>query len=345
MPVTMHYAELTAPGEVRMSVAEVPDPGPGELLVEVRAALTCGTDLKAFRRGHPMIPMPGPMGHEFSGVVAARGAGVRRFGVGDEVMSVHTAPCLTCRYCDRKLHHLCEDIMQTKVMGAFGQYVLLPAHIVRQNVYKKPRHLSFAEAALLEPLACVVHGVEPLGALRDATVLVIGAGPIGLLHVMLLEARGASVVAADPNRERLITAKEAGAEMTVLPDQIAHALEKATAGLGFDVVIECTGRPEVWEQSVSYLRRGGTAVLFGGCPSGTRACFETHRLHYDELTVRGDFHFTPADVKKAYTILTKGQIRTDIMISGEFPLDRLPEAFALLSEGKGIKYALIPPKV
>jgi L-iditol 2-dehydrogenase len=345
MPVTMHYAELAAPGEVRMSVAEVPDPGPGELLIEVRAALTCGTDLKAFRRGHPMIPMPGPMGHEFSGVVAARGAGVRRFRAGDEIMSVHTAPCLTCRYCDRKLHHLCEDIMQTKVMGAFGQYVLLPAHIVRQNVYKKPRHLSFAEAALLEPLACVVHGVEPLGNLRDVTVLVIGAGPIGLLHVMLLEARGASVVAADQSRERLITAKEAGAEMTVLPDQIALALDKATAGLGFDVVIECTGRPEVWEQSVSYLRRGGTAVLFGGCPSGTRACFETHRLHYDEITVRGDFHFTPADVKKAYTILTKGQIRTDIMISGEFPLDRLAEAFALLSEGTGIKYALIPPKV
>lgn len=332
---------LIEPGRVELHESPIPEPAEGELLIKVRAALTCGTDLKAYLRGHPVIPMPGPFGHEFSGIVAARGGGVRRFREGDGVMSVHTAPCLACAYCRKGAYNLCENIMSTKVMGAFGEYVLLPRHIVSQNVYIKPHEIDFEEAALLEPLSCVVHGVEPLRIRRGSTALVIGAGPIGLMHVMLLGDRGAVTATVDINHERLLTAKALGAA-TFAPEETGKAMEELTGGMGFDYVFECTGRPEVWESSVYSLRRGGTLVLFGGCPSGTKVIYDTHRLHYDEITLKGDFHFTPSDVNKAFELLAGGGLMTSALISGRFGLKEIQSAFEALKAGSGIKYAIIP---
>lgn len=333
---------LSGPGRIELAEAEVPTPGRGELLIKVKAALTCGTDLKAFLRGHPAIPMPGPFGHEFSGTVAARGAGVRRFKVGDDVMAVHSAPCLACRYCKRGLHNLCENIMRTKVLGAFAEYILLPAHVVKQNVYPKPRSLRFEEAALLEPLSCVVRGIRPLDIKKGNTALVIGSGPIGLMHAMLLKSRGAKVAVCDPRQGRLNVAKAVGADLACKPGAIARAIRKMTGGTGFDYVLECTGRPEVWEEGVNYLRRGGTLTLFGGSPKGTSVTYDTYRLHYDEITVKGVFHFTPADVKSAYAILKGRKLRTGRLISGSYPLKRTASAFKRLEKGRGIKYAIIP---
>jgi L-iditol 2-dehydrogenase len=340
----MLQSRLLAPGDVRLAEVPVPEPSAGELLIAVKAALTCGTDLKAFRRGHSLIPMPGPFGHEFSGVVARRGKGVRGFREGQAVMAVHSAPCLTCRYCKRKLFNLCESIMETKVLGAFAEYVLLPAHVVRQNVFPKPRRLDFAEAALLEPLSCVVHAVEPLGVKAGQTAFVIGAGPIGLLHLLLLKRRRARVAVAEPVPPRLRQAKKMGADAALgTPEKARKLLSRLTpGGMGFDYVFECTGRPEVWEKAVGYLRRGGTLVLFGGCPPGSRVAYDTHRLHYDEITLKGDFHYTPADVRTAYGMLAGGKLRgAGELISGSFPLTRLPRALDLLSRGKGIKYAIL----
>lgn len=338
----MRAAILEEPGVITIRDIPTPEPGPGELLIKVEAALTCGTDLKAFRRGHPMIAMPGPFGHEFSGTVAARGRGVRRWREGDAVMAVHSAPCRTCFYCRKGLHNLCENVMGTKVMGAFAQYVLLPQHIVAQNVYAKPAGLGFAEAALLEPLACVVHGVAPLSIRPGDTALVIGCGPIGLLHVMLLVARGARVLVSDPHAQRLKMARQAGAEATSSPKSISRNVKRFTGGYGVDFVFECTGRPEVWEASVEYVRRGGTVTLFGGCPSGTRVSFDTHRLHYDEITLRGDFHFSPADVREAHRLLCEGRVDGARMLSGEFALREVHKALALLSKGQGLKYIITP---
>lgn len=360
---TMRAAILARPGVV-LPEERVPIPRPtnGELLVRVRAALTCGTDLKAIRRGHPMIPMPGPFGHEFAGVVAAAGRGVRGFREGDEVMSVHSAPCLRCAYCKKGLHHLCINIMDTKALGAFAEYIIIPAHVVKQNTFIKPKRLPFEHAALLEPLACVVHGVQtgnpardkkgkPPRGLKGSTSLVIGAGPIGLMHVMLLSAMGAEVTITDHHASRLAIAKKLGAALTVRlvrddnegnARRMKRAIKSATAGLGFEHVHECTGRPEVWERSIDYTRRGGTVTLFGGCPSGTRACFDTHRLHYDEITLRGDFHFTPADVRVAYEMLAGGLKGAELFISGSYPLGKIMDAFGLLMQGKGIKYAVKP---
>ena len=366
---------LVQPGRIEISEIKTPEPSYGEILVKIKAALTCGTDLKAFLRGHPLIPMPGVFGHEFSGVVAKTGKGVRRFKEGDAVMAVHTAPCLKCIFCRKRLYNLCEEIMHTKVLGAFAEYILLPSHVVRQNVFRKPKNLSFEEGAFLEPLSCVVHSVEPLGIKKGDSALIIGAGPIGLLHLLLLKGKGAKVAVADIKDERLQIAKKVGADFVVrTPSPQSHPLKggeergdmknenpvvpsplegegkgegdcrakRFTDGLGFDYVFECTGRPEVWEASVNYVRRGGIVILFGGCASGTTVTYETERIHYDEITLKGVFHYTPSDVKKAYKLLCKGELGVSRLISGRYPLEELQKAFHKLANVEGIKYAIIP---
>jgi L-iditol 2-dehydrogenase len=328
---------LVQPGVIELLETERPCPSGGELLVKVKAALTCGTDLKAFRRGHPVIPMPGVFGHEFSGVVAGIGKGVRKFREGDEIMAVHSAPCLECGYCRKKLYNLCEHIMDKKVMGAFAEYILLPSHIVKQNVFHKPKNISFEEAAFLEPLSCVVHGMSSLNIGKGDHALIIGAGPIGLLHLLLLKEKGAKVTVVDKHENKLKTAKNLGA------DFIYKVIEKQIPRLtGFDYVFECTGIPEVWEASVNYVRRGGAVVLFGGCKSGTTVTYETCRLHYDEITLKGVFHFTPNEVKKAYALLCSGKLDVSRLISGRYSLKNTSKAFEKLSKGIGIKYAIIP---
>lgn len=338
----MLAAILSSPGNIELRHVDVPAPSDGELLIKVKASLTCGTDLKAYFRGHSLIPMPGPFGHEFSGVVAETGRGVRGFRKGDPVMAVHSGPCLRCVYCKKGAFNLCEEIMSSKVLGAFAEYVLIPKHIVRQNVFRKPDGLGFREAAFLEPLACVVHGMAPLNFRNGDSVLIIGAGPIGLLHMLLAKARGAAVIMSDLENERLKTAKKLGADRVADPLETAEEIREITGGLGADFVVECTGQPSVWESSVDYVRKGGTVVLFGGCKAGTTVTFDAGRLHYDEICLRGTFHFTPADVKKAFQLLKDGTINVKKLISGTYPLTEIQTAFSRLLRGDGIKYAIIP---
>jgi len=345
---------LVKPGLIELREVDTPSPSHGEVLVRVMAAMTCGTDLKAFKRGHPVIPMPGVFGHEFSGVVACVGKGVRKFREGDEIMAVHSAPCLDCRYCKKKLYNLCENIMNTKVLGAFSEYVLLPSHIVKQNAFLKPRNISFEEAAFLEPLACVIHGMASLRIRSGSTALVIGSGPIGLLHLLLLKSKGSKVAVADKHMKKLQTAKELGADYIYRvtenkAPQYAQQVKGGISGpggdpefIGFDQVFECTGIPEVWERSAGYVRRGGTVVLFGGCRSGTTVTYETCRLHYDEITLKGVFHFTPEDVRQAYELLRTGNLNVTRLITGAYPLRHVCKAFNRLAKGQGIKYAIIP---
>ncbi|HMK49990.1 MAG TPA: alcohol dehydrogenase catalytic domain-containing protein [Thermodesulfovibrionales bacterium] len=345
---------LIKPGLIELRELETPSPSRGEILVRVMAALTCGTDLKAFKRGHPVIPMPGVFGHEFSGVVAKVGSGVRNFRVNDEIMAVHSAPCLECRYCRKRLYNLCENIMLTKVLGAFSEYVLLPSHIVRQNVFLKPHNISFEEAAFLEPLSCVVHGMNSLGVKKGDRALVIGAGPIGLLHLLLLKLRGAQVTVADKHTSKLRVARElgsdyihrvAGNKMPGHQQRIKSRLSdpKGDSGfIGFDYVFECTGIPEVWEESAGYVRRGGTVVLFGGCRSGASVTYDASRLHYDEITLKGVFHFSPEDVRKAYELLCGRNLNVSRLITGSYTMNHVSKAFVRLAKGRGIKFSFKP---
>lgn len=334
---------IVKPGRIELCEIKTPKPSHGEILVKIKTALTCGTDLKAFGRGHPMIPMPGVFGHEFSGTVAGIGKGVKGFKEGDEIMAVHSAPCLECRYCKKKIYNLCEKIMDTKVLGAFAEYILLPPHIVRQNLFHKPKNISFEEAAFLEPLSCVVHGMESTDIKKGDHALVIGAGPIGLLHLLLLKKKGAIVSVTDKHNSKLKIAKNLGADFVGEGKGEGFLnIKKITNGIGFDYIFECTGMPEVWEASVNYVRKGGTVILFGGCKSGTKVTYDTGKLHYNEITFKGVFHFTPADVKKAYKLLCDGRLGLSRLISGSYPLRHIQKAFEKLSKGEGIKYAIIP---
>jgi L-iditol 2-dehydrogenase len=371
---------IVKPGRIELRKIKTQSPSHGEILIKIKVALTCGTDLKAFSRGHPVIPMPGFFGHEFSGIVASVGKGVKRFKEGDELMAVHSAPCLECRYCKKGLYNLCEKIMDTKVLGAFAEYILLPPNIVRQNVFHKPKNIPFKEAAFLEPLSCVVHGMECLDIKKGDCALVIGAGSIGLLHLLLLKEKGAKVTVIDKHNKKLNLAKKLGADLVFRTDikyspsptpllgtsRFRPSMEgnnkknvpsptggegkgegffninKITNGIGFDYIFECTGMPGVWEASVNYVRKGGTIILFGGCKSGTKVTFDAGKLHYDEMTLKGVFHFTPADVKKAYKLLCEGRINVSRLISGSYPLNQIQKAFDKLARGIGIKYAIVP---
>ncbi|GIW45383.1 MAG: sorbitol dehydrogenase [Candidatus Binatia bacterium] len=341
----MHAHILEAPGHIVFRELPEPVPSRGEIVVRVRAALTCGTDLKMFLRGHPKFPTPTPFGHEFSGEVAAVGPEVRHVREGDPVMVAPTGPCNACYFCAREQENLCETVIETMVLGAYGEYVKIPARTVRANVYPKPRELSFAEAALLEPLSCVTHGLEGIPIRPDDFAIVLGAGAIALLHVLVLRARGVGriwVLGRNPERARY--AAQVGAER-VLTDGFASARDAvmaATGGRGADLVVECTGQVEVWEKAADFARRGGTVILFGGCAAGTAAQFDTHRLHYDQLRLHSPFHFTPRAVRAAYDLLTDSAFGGGALISGYFPLSDLPMAIEAHRSGRGIKFAIQP---
>ncbi len=341
----MRAVVLLAPGKIAYQEVETPYPEEGEAVLKIGAALTCGTDLKTFLRGHPKMPTPTFFGHEFAGVVVRVGREVRNVREGDEVMLVPTAPCGGCYYCLREEENLCTSLMETMLLGGYAEYIKVPARIVQKNLFPKPPSLSFTEAALLEPLSCVVHGLEPLRLWPDDHAVVIGAGAIGLLHLLALRALGLSrIYVIARNLERAEMARRLGASLVFCREAngVQDVLMGHTEGRGADLVIECTGQPAVWEEATRLARPGGQVVLFGGCPVGTQVRLDTYRLHYDQIRIFSPFHFTPRAVRKAYRLLVEGCIPGQLLISGVFPLDETHKAFLLLQKGRGIKYAIVP---
>lgn len=323
---------LEAPGKLSLQQIPIPQPGPGEVLVHVRAATTCGTDLKAFLRGHPQIPMPGVLGHEYSGVVHAVGPGAA-FQVGEAVMGVHSAPCQECRWCRNDQENLCESIMATKVLGSYAEYLLIPERIARLNVFHKPDYLTFERAAFLEPLACVAQGIAKAEPRPNQRVLIIGPGAIGLMFVAALRQLGVwDITLAGRNEARLSIGQQLGAT--------ARTLTNLTGS--YDLVIECTGKVDVWERSLDFVDRGGRLVLFGGCPAGTTASFDTKRLHYDEISVVSPFHFGTKAVRTARSWLLDPEFDLLPLVSGERDLADGEAVFRDLEAGRGIKYVFRP---
>ncbi|MFN8610947.1 MAG: alcohol dehydrogenase catalytic domain-containing protein [Vulcanimicrobiota bacterium] len=341
----MLSSQLTAPGQLEMRDVPVPQAGPGEVVIRVETALTCGTDLKTYRRGHPKFPFPFLMGHEYTGVVHQAGPGVSAFRAGDAVMGVHSAPCNKCRMCRRGYQNLCESIIARMAWGAFAQYYKAPAEVVAQNLYLRPSHVSPQRAAFLEPLACVVQGQAQIPLDPEDTVVVMGCGTIGLLHVMLAKQRGAGrIIVSGRHQERLLLAQELGATDLIDVDRSdARAeVQRLTGGRGAELVIECVGRPDAWQEAHWHAAQAGFVLLFGGCPANSSAAFDTTRLHYDQLTLKGVFHFTPSDVKQAYHYLCDTPLPVEKILSGSATLDKLPEIIARLDRGQGIKYAIQP---
>jgi L-iditol 2-dehydrogenase len=321
----------------------MPDPAAGELLIRVEAALTCGTDLKTYRRGHPKIPLPAPFGHEFAGTVAAVGAGVTTFREGDAIAAVPTAPCGACRLCRRGRENLCPDAVGRIALGAFGEFVLLPAHLVAQgNVMIRPTDLAPEHAAALEPLACVVHGASRVAIDGAETVLILGDGPIALLFVQLARAAGARVLLVGRHEVRLDAGRTFGAETLVSPAEGLDEVLRQHLPAGADLVIESVGDPSLWEAAHRYASTAGEVLLYGGCAAGTQATFDTGRIHYDEIDVKGAFHYTRAAVREAFGLLASGAIDVAPLITHTRPLSALEQALALVVTREAIKVAVIP---
>ncbi len=342
--VSMKATILLEPGKIELQEVEMPRAGPGEVIVRVRSALTCGTDLKAFRRGHPKIPMPTRFGHEFSGDVWEVGEGVEGFRVGDQVMCVNSAPCGECEECRRGLENLCTSPDMFS-WGAFAEYMKVPARIVKHNMFKKPPGLSYSEAAMLEPLACVVYGLEQVRLKLEDTVLIIGAGPIGLLHVMVTKVLGAGkIIVSGRRRKRLKIARLIGADVVIdaAREDVHERVMEETRGVGASLVVECTGQLKVWEESTRLVARGGTVILFGGLPKGTTASFDTARLHYDQITLKGVFHFTRSAVRSAYDLLASGRVRVKDLITGSYTLDDMKKVIDQLIDGNCVKIEVVP---
>lgn len=334
-------------GDVRYEETDIPEIGPGEILVKIDTALTCGTDVKTYKRGHPILikQTPALFGHEYAGTIEEVGAGVEDFEEGMRVVATNSAPCGDCFFCKRHMPNLCAKLKDSLVNGAFAEYIRVPAPVVRWNTHQIPESISFRSAALTEPLACVVHGVEESNIRLGDTVVVIGAGPIGQMLIMLAQKNGAStVIASDLAELRRDIAKKAGADIVIDPskEDPVERVREETGGFGADVAIEAVGIRKTWEQAVEMTRDAGTTVLFGGAASGTKFELDTERFHYGQLTIKGVFHLKPRHVEQALKLIIAGDVNPDLLISHEMPLEKINEALELMSEGKTMKVAISP---
>jgi len=337
----MRQAQLEAPKTLSWSELPTPQPATGEAVVRIRAALTCGTDLKTYRRGHPKLKF-GPFGHEASGDIVALGSGVEKFRVGDAVMWVQTAPCGRCPRCLEGRMNICEHLTDHIALGTYADYIRLPADIVRLNLFSKPAELSYIEAAFLEPFSCVVHGWNVVRRAAAAqplphSVAIIGAGTIGLLHLAYARHAGVAATVFAKHPQRLALARKLGAV------EAAASNDAVSLPRSFPVVIDCGGTAESWRDAVRLAAPGGRVLLFSGLPEGAEVALDATHIHYDELALLGSFHFSPDDVRAARDLLIAKVVPAGDLISQVLSMDSLGDAFERLDRREAYKYALIPP--
>jgi L-iditol 2-dehydrogenase len=294
------------PGDVRLEDVPRPEPGPGDVLVEVEVALTDGTDLKAFRRGHPVLlgPPPSPFGHEFCGIDVATG---RR------VVAANSSPCGACEACRRGDETLCTDLFPL-LNGAYAELILVPERIARVNLLRVPDTMLPELAAMVEPLACCLRGIEAVEVEPGEKVAVVGLGPVGLMLCACIADAGGLPIGVGSRPERRALAPSFAAEIG--------------DGVGADVVIEAAGTIEAWHSALQLVRPGGRVLLFSGLPSGSVVELDAHRVHYEEVTVLGSFHHAPRHVRGALAFLASGAFPFERLVTHQVGLDGVVPLFA-----------------
>lgn len=348
----MQAAVLYGREDLRLEQVPRPMGGPGELVLSVGAALTCGTDLKVFRRGYHarMLQPPALFGHEVAGTVIEAGQGTS-FMPGQRVVALNSAPCGQCFYCRGAQWNLCEDLLFNN--GAYAEYLKVPARIAAKNTLLIPEHVSLEHAALTEPLACVVLGLEESGARAGDTLAVIGAGPIGLLFVHTAALAGVHVIAVVKYPEQAQAALRLGAAETVMlaadgENPIAAVRALTESGRGVDIAIEAVASPVTWGWAVDMARRGGTVNFFGGPPVGTKVELDTNQLHYSGLTLRASFHHTPRTVRRAFALLAGDSFQAEAFLTGRTRLADIVDLYRSMNtvgvpdSTRGIKTVILP---
>jgi L-iditol 2-dehydrogenase len=344
----MTAAILYGREDLKIESIDIPALAEDEVLVRVKVALTCGTDLKVWKQGsHPrMIEPPAVFGHELAGVVEAQGSAVNGgIHAGMRVVPSNSAPCNVCMFCRKEHANLCEDLLFNN--GAYAEYIRIPGRIVRQNLLEIPDHVSFVDAAMVEPLACVLRGIDETGISRGDTTVVIGCGPIGLKFIRILSGRGVRVIALGKRKSQIRAAERLGAvaayDVTELSDPVRTVRLLTEGGRGADDVIEAVGSPITWQWAIQMVRKGGTVNLFGGCPRGSQVQFDPAALHYSEVTIKSTFHHTPRFIREALDTIARGEVRASDFITGEIPLRELPQMFEHMKHRNGeLKTAVIP---
>jgi L-iditol 2-dehydrogenase len=335
------------PRDIRVEELPVPDPRAGEVVVKVGAALTCGTDFKAYRQGHRVLlgDYPSPFGHELAGTVSAVGAGVTNVREGDRVVVANSAPMDDCFWCTHGQNHLCPRLKLHN--GAYAEYDRVPPHIVRSNLVPLAAGVPFEVGALAEPFSTTIHAAEVMGVRAGELCLVLGAGPMSLMLIHALTARGARVAVLGRSKPHLETALLAGAEAAFSADDAPTADVEArvrawAGGRGPDHVFEAVGKPDTHLQAISIVRDGGKVCLFGGCAQGASIPLDLHRVHYKQLTLQGVFHHTPPHFREAVRLLSEGKVKTSLIIHGEVALADLPRFFAENAD-KSVPKAVVRP--
>jgi L-iditol 2-dehydrogenase len=344
---TMQAAVLHGREDIRIESVPVPQAAAGELIVSVGAALTCGTDLKVFRRGYHarMIVPPALFGHELAGTVVEAGEGVTEFAAGDRVVALNSAPCGQCYFCARGQENLCDDLLFNN--GAYAEFIRIPARIVAKNTLHVPDHVPLEHAALTEPLACAVHGFEDSRPRPGDIVAVIGGGPLGLMILHVAALAGCEVIAIVKHDGQVEAARQLGAAHVVQSANIRTAIRETRAltekNRGVDIAIEAVGVPESWEEAVELVRKGGTVNFFGGCAAGTHVNLDTNLIHYSDITLRATFHHTPAICRKALELISSGRFQAGAFITGHAHLYELNRVFEkLMKRSNEIKTAIVP---
>ncbi len=339
----MKAAVLYGREDVRVEKVEVLPVCEGEVRVMIEAALTCGTDLKVFKRGYhaKMIVPPAVFGHELAGRISEIGAGVKGWKLHDPVVVANSAPCGHCFHCKNDQENLCDDLLFLN--GAYAESIVVPARLVQKNMLKLKPKTQFRDAALTEPLACVVQGLTELNPRAGQHLLIIGSGPIGLMFVALARQAKCHVTVAGRGKERLETARKLGANQVI---DVSHKSDlvkavRAEATEPFDAVIEAVGKPETWEAATQLVRKGGKVNFFGGCPSGTTVTLDTALLHYSNITLLATFHHSPKAIRKALEFIESGLIHAGDFVTGESSLTELPDLLRSMAAGNRAVKTLI----
>jgi L-iditol 2-dehydrogenase len=344
----MRAAVLYGREDMKIEQVDIPSLAEDEVLVRVEVALTCGTDLKVWKQGsHPrMIHPPALFGHELAGVVETKGSAVNG-GVraGMRVVPSNSAPCNVCMYCRKGQPNLCEDLLFNN--GAYAEFIRIPGRIVRQNMLEIPDHVPFVDAAMVEPLACVLRGAHEIDAREGDTVVVIGCGSIGLKFIRILSSRNVRVIALGKRKSQTASAERLGAvaafDVSEIDNPVNLVRQLTEGGRGADAVIEAVGSAKTWQWALQMVRKGGRVNLFGGCPSGTQVNFDPAALHYSEITIKSTFHHSPRFIREALDTIVRGEIRASDFITGEVPLTELPHVFEHMKQRNGeLKTAVIP---
>lgn len=340
---------LTGPDQFAPGTIEKPVPGPGDLILRMQATAICGTDIRILEgKKNKGVRYPSVIGHEISGVICEVGSEVKGFDIGDRVSVANVIPCGNCTSCLSGRENACinRKALGYEFDGGFAEYVLIPSIAVQSgNIVKLPEHVSFEEGALIEPLSCCIRGLKNAGIRFGDIVLVVGAGPIGLMHLQLAKIAGAfKTIISEPNPSRLEIAKKLGADVFINPanENLKDIVMRETNGLGADVVILAIGIPSMINNCIKLCKRGGTVNLFAGFSGTGESVVEANLIHYNEINVNGSTAYQRTDYYEAARMVAAGRINLKELVTHKFSIDEFQQAYEVVKSGKGLKIVIHP---